>query len=44
MYSTDTHPETIAEAKRLGATDFLIKGSIGFEKARGPDLRVGWRT
>jgi DNA-binding NarL/FixJ family response regulator len=32
MYSTDTHPETIAEAKRLGATDFLIKGSIGFEK------------
>jgi PleD family two-component response regulator len=32
MYSTDTHPETIAEAKRLGALDFLIKGSIGFEK------------
>ncbi len=32
MYSTDTHPETITEAKRLGAVDFLIKGSIGFEK------------
>jgi PleD family two-component response regulator len=32
MYSTDTHPKTIAEAKRLGALDFLVKGTIGFEK------------
>ena len=32
MYSTDTHEETIAEAKRLGALDFLVKGTIGFEK------------
>jgi PleD family two-component response regulator len=32
MYSTDTHDETMAEAKRLGALDFLIKGTIGFEK------------
>ncbi len=32
MYSTDTHEETIAEAKRLGALDFLVKGTIGCEK------------
>lgn len=32
MYSADTHPETMTEAKRLGAVDFLAKGTIGFEK------------
>jgi PleD family two-component response regulator len=32
MYSTDTHPETMTEAKRLGAIDFLIKGTVGFDK------------
>ena len=32
MYSADTHPETMAEAKRLGAVDFLVKGTIGFDK------------
>ncbi len=32
MYSSDTHVETMTEAKRLGALDFLVKGTIGFEK------------
>jgi len=32
MYSTDTHAETITEARRLGAVDFLVKGTIGFDK------------
>jgi PleD family two-component response regulator len=32
MYSTDTHPETMTEAKRLGAIDFLVKGTVGFDK------------
>ena len=32
MYSADTHHETMVEAKRLGAVDFLLKGSIGFDK------------
>ena len=31
MFSADTHPETMVEAKRLGAVDFLIKGSVGFD-------------
>ena len=31
MYSADTHPETMVEAKRLGAVDFLVKGTIGFD-------------
>lgn len=31
-YSADTQPETMAEAKRLGALDFLVKGTIGFDK------------
>jgi DNA-binding response OmpR family regulator len=31
MFSADTHPETRVEAKRLGAVDFLIKGSVGFD-------------
>jgi two-component system, OmpR family, response regulator VicR len=32
MYSADTHQETMAEAKRLGAVAFLAKGTIGFDK------------
>lgn len=32
MYSSDIHPETATEAKRLGALDFLVKGTIGFDK------------
>jgi len=32
MYSSDTHPETVTEAMRLGALDFLVKGTIGFDK------------
>src|SRR5688572_982583 len=32
MYSSDTNRETMAEAKRLGALDFLVKGTVGFEK------------
>jgi PleD family two-component response regulator len=32
MYSSDTHHETMTEAKRLGALDFLVKGTIGFDK------------
>ena len=31
MYSADTHHETMAEAKRLGAIEFLVKGTIGVE-------------
>lgn len=32
MYSADTHYEVAAEARRLGAVDFLVKGTVGFEK------------
>jgi len=32
MYSADTHNATMTEAKRLGAVDFLVKGTIGFDK------------
>lgn len=32
MYSADTHHETMLEAKRLGAVDFLVKGTVGFDK------------
>jgi CheY-like chemotaxis protein len=32
MYSADARPETIKEAKRLGAVDFLVKGTTGFDK------------
>jgi DNA-binding response OmpR family regulator len=32
MYSADTHDETRVEAKRLGAVDFLVKGTIGFDQ------------
>ena len=32
MYSADTEHKTMTEAKRLGAVDFLVKGSIGFDK------------
>jgi two-component system response regulator PrrA len=32
MYSADTHHETMVEARRLGAVDFLVKGSVGFDK------------
>ncbi len=31
MYSADSQHETMIEAKRLGAVDFLVKGTIGFE-------------
>ncbi|CAN5614399.1 N/A [soil metagenome] len=31
MYSADTHPETMIEAKRLGALDFLVKGTVDFD-------------
>lgn len=32
MYSADTQHETMGEAMRLGAVDFLVKGTIGFDK------------
>ena len=32
MYSADTNPETETEARRLGAVDFLVKGTVGFDK------------
>ncbi len=32
MYSSDTQSKTMTEAKRLGAVDFLVKGTIGFDK------------
>ncbi len=32
MYSSDTHHETMVEALRLGAVEFLIKGTIGLDK------------
>ena len=32
MYSADTHHETMVEAQRLGALDFLVKGTIAFDK------------
>ena len=32
MYSTDTQHKTMTEANRLGAVDFLVKGTIGFDK------------
>jgi PleD family two-component response regulator len=32
MYSADTHYETMVEAKRLGAADFLVKGTVAFDK------------
>lgn len=32
MYSADTHHETMLEARRLGAVEFLVKGTIGFEQ------------
>jgi two-component system response regulator PrrA len=32
MYSSDTHHETMVEARRLGAVDFLVKGTVGFDK------------
>jgi CheY-like chemotaxis protein len=32
MYSADTHHETMTEARHLGAVDFLVKGTIGFDK------------
>jgi PleD family two-component response regulator len=31
MYSADTHDETMKEAKRLGAVEFVVKGTIGFD-------------
>ena len=40
MYSADTRKETRAEATRLGAVDFLAKGTTGFDNliARIADL------
>jgi DNA-binding response OmpR family regulator len=32
MYSSDTHHETMVEARGLGAVDFLQKGTVGFDK------------
>jgi two-component system response regulator PrrA len=32
MYSSDTHHEIMVEAKRLGAVEFLVKGTVGFDK------------
>jgi DNA-binding response OmpR family regulator len=32
MYSSDTQPAHIAEAQRLGAVDFLVKGTVGFDQ------------
>lgn len=32
MYSADTHQATMTEAKRMGAVDFLVKGTIDFDK------------
>ena len=32
MYSADMHVETMVGAKRLGAIDFLVKGSVAFDK------------
>jgi DNA-binding response OmpR family regulator len=46
MYSADTHHETMIEARRLGAVDFLVKGTIGFDKlvARISELAGDGRT
>ncbi|HEV2293636.1 MAG TPA: response regulator [Tepidisphaeraceae bacterium] len=32
MYSADTQHETMVEARRLGAVEFLVKGTVSFEK------------
>ena len=32
MYSAATHHEIMVEAKRLGALDFLVKSTVGFDK------------
>ena len=32
MYSADSHHATMTEAMRLGAVDFLVKGTVGFDK------------
>jgi len=32
MYSSDTQHATMTEALRLGARDFIVKGTIGFDK------------
>jgi PleD family two-component response regulator len=32
MYSADTHHETMSEAKRMGAVDFLVKGTVPFDE------------
>ena len=32
MYSADAQHATMVEAKRLGAVDFLVKGTVGFDK------------
>ena len=32
MYSADSHHETLSEAKRLGVVEFLIKGTIAFDR------------
>ncbi len=35
MYSTDNRVATMNEAKRLGAIDFLVKGTIGLDRLVG---------
>ena len=32
MYSADTQHETMVEARRLGAVEFLVKGTVAFDK------------
>lgn len=32
MYSANTQHETMVEALRLGAVDFLVKGTVSFDK------------
>jgi len=32
MYSADTHHESMTEARRLGAVDFLVKGTVNFDE------------
>ena len=31
MYSADTQHQTMVEARRLGAADFLVKGTVGID-------------
>ena len=31
MYSADTHDRTMNQARELGAVDFIVKGTVGFD-------------